>query len=447
MLKRWTGVLVVGALGLTGRTAEAQTPPTRYILHATADELDAIVARHALTVTDVLRRSTDEIVVVDQPVDRTAADIEAELGGDADVLGFEPDRRVDVSERPSATGLTQSTAAILEALKSTWPVSYFGSTVPASYASQAAWTILKLDQSQALATGNSVVAVIDTGVDADHPALKDVVTGGYDFTRNTEGPATDMADLSQSTAAILEQSTAAILEQRNVILLNQSTAAILEQSTAAILESLPAAFGHGTMVAGLIHYVAPTARIMPLKAFHADGSSQLSDILRAVYYAVDHGARVINMSFSTPDSSRELQRAIDYAYRNKVIVVAAAGNEGLQARMFPAGFSSVIPVGSVDNGDLRSGFSNYGGASGVRIALPGESLVTTYPAGHYAAVSGTSFSAGLTSGAVALMLQVFPKLVVSDVNNDIITNAKPVAGFGNGRIDLPAAITKSSKRR
>ena len=61
---------------------------------------------------------------------------------------------------------------------------------------------------------------------------------------------------------------------------------------------LPHAFGHGTMVAGLVHVVAPTASIMPLKAFSADGSSNLFDIERAIYYAVDHGAKVINMRFS-----------------------------------------------------------------------------------------------------------------------------------------------------
>src|SRR5437773_10858972 len=82
---------------------------------------------------------------------------------------------------------------------------------------------------------------------------------------------------------------------------NQSTAAVLDQSTAAVLDGKVqyAAFGHGTMVMGVIHLVAPTAKLLPLKAFHSDGTGNLSDILRAIYYAVQNNASVINMSFDT----------------------------------------------------------------------------------------------------------------------------------------------------
>lgn len=79
--------------------------------------------------------------------------------------------------------------------------------------------------------------------------------------------------------------------------------------------------------------------------------------------------------------------------------------------------------------------------------MPGEILVTSYPAGHWAAVSGTSFSAGLTSGAVALMQQVYPKLAHSDAVNDIGTGARPVSGFEDGRVELPLAVATSARRR
>lgn len=449
MRNRRLGILLFAILwaGLSVQRSFAQAPP-RFILRAGTDLLAGVLARHALTQSEVIRARADEtIVLVDQPLGRTAEQLEAEMELDLEVAGFERDRRVEVSERLSATRLTQSTAAILEALRATTPVGFYGSTVPAAYAAQPTWSILGLASAQSMATGNAVVAVIDTGVDAKHPLLRSVLVSGYDFTRNVAGMATDMLDLPQSTAAILEQSTAAILEQRQVFVLNQSTAAILEQSTAAILEGVPPAFGHGTMVAGLIHYVAPTARIMPLKAFHADGSSELSDILRAIYYAVDNGARVINMSFSTPTASGELSHAAAYAAKRKVICVAAAGNEDQVVKMFPSADSKVIGVGSVTNADRRSVFSNYGGTSNVRIATPGETLVTSYPAGHYAAVSGTSFSTGLTSGAVALMLQVAPGMSLSDVIDDIGTDAVPVSGFEDGRIELPNAIVKSAQRR
>jgi len=136
-----------------------------------------------------------------------------------------------------------------------------------------------------------------------------------------------MADLSQSTAAILEQSTAAILEQSTAAILedsttatlNESTAAIIERSTLGTLEQLPVeerppvAFGHGTMLAGLVHRVAPSAQIMPLKAFRGEGTSTLFDVVRAVYYAVDHGARVVTVSVSLLEESAELKRAVEYA--------------------------------------------------------------------------------------------------------------------------------------
>jgi subtilisin family serine protease len=133
----------------------------------------------------------------------------------------------------------------------------------------------------------------------DHPVLQPVLVPGYDFTRNTPGIPSELADLPPATAAILTQSTAVILDKKAVVVLNQSTAAILDQSTAAILDTskLPLAFGHGTMVAGIVHLAAPTASMMPLKGFQADGTASLLDIIRAVYYAVDNGARVINLSF------------------------------------------------------------------------------------------------------------------------------------------------------
>lgn len=437
--------LLLWATVLGAGSAFAQVE--RFILRTDADLLSGVLARHRLTVSKVLRDTDEVLVLVDQPPDRTADELEVEMALDLEVAGFERDRRIQVSEWLASAAVSQSTTAILEALRSTTRVGFFGSTVPASYAAQPTWSILKLAQSQSMATGNTIVAVIDTGVDASHSLLSQVLVPGYDFTRDVAGVASDLLDLPQSTTAILEQSTTALLEQRQVFVLNQSTAVALSQSTTAILEGLPPAFGHGTMVAGLVHYVAPSARIMPLKAFHADGSSDLSDILRAIYYAVDRGARVINMSFSTPTASGELSHAVNYAAKRKVICVAAAGNEGQVVKMFPAADSKVIAVGSTTNNDRRTSFSNYGGTSNVRVGTPGEVLVTSYPAGHWAAVSGTSFSSGLTAGAVALMLQVNPSLSLSDVVNNIATDAVPVSGFRDGRVELPSAIAKSRPRR
>ena len=264
-------------------------------------------------------------------------------------------------------------------------------------------------QGQLQINGNQappIVAVIDTGIDQLNTVLRPFVIPGYDFTRNVAGYASDVADLNQSTAAILEQSTVAILEQNQVALLNQSTVAILEQSTAAVLEGtgLPSHFGHGTMVAGLIHLVAPNAQLMPLKAFSADGTGSEANIIQAIYWATNHGANVINMSFELTDTSDALMKAVNYAARNGVILVASAGNNASTTLVYPASYGNVISVAAVNAQGQQSAFSNYG-SDLVQIGAPGEGLVTTYPGQHYAQVWGTSFSAGLVSGAAAVMLQ------------------------------------------
>src|SRR5258706_564196 len=138
--------------------------------------------------------------------------------------------------------------------------------------------------------GAGTVGVIDTGVDPTHPALHAVLLPGYDFTRNRDG-ADEKGDVTQSTAAVVDGVSPAWV--------NQSTAAVVDQSTAAVVDgSQYAGYGHGTMVAGVIHLVAPEASILPLKAFKADGSGYTSDVIRAIYMGVNYGARVLNIGFS-----------------------------------------------------------------------------------------------------------------------------------------------------
>jgi subtilisin family serine protease len=184
--------------------------------------------------------------------------------------------------------------------------------------------------------------------------------------------------------------------------------AVLDQSTVAVLDGKAqyAAFGHGTMVAGIVHLVAPQASIMPLKSFYADGTGYNSDILRAIYYATNHGAKVINMSFNYTSYSPELDKAVSYATQNGVVCVAAAGNSGLKATVYPAALKNVIDVASTSNTDRPSTFSNYG-APPVWLAAPGEGVMTTYPFGTYAAGWGTSFSAPLVAGTTAMMISTY----------------------------------------
>jgi subtilisin family serine protease len=225
---------------------------------------------------------------------------------------------------------------------------------------------------------------------------------------------------------------------------NQSTAAILDQNTANSLDpaTLPPAFGHGTMVAGIVHLTAPTARIMPLKAFRGDGTANLSDILRAIYYATDNGARVINMSFSLLSYSLELDNAIRYAEHAGVTCVASNGNLGIALITQPAALNRVIAVGSTSNTDERSFFTSFGPPTWI--TAPGEGVITTYTGNNYAAAWGTSFSTPFVSGAAALALQIDSKANYSETSNWLTRAKELTPDLGHGRLDLYQALSSSS---
>lgn len=283
------------------------------------------------------------------------------------------------------------------------PITYYGSTVWHGYVYQPANQLIQTDSMHSIfgvAGSGITVAVIDTGVDPNHPALTSSLVAGYDFTRNQSG-GSEIADVSQSTAAVLDGSGTQAAQ------VSQSTAAVLDQSTAAVLDGTQyKAFGHGTMVSGIVHLVAPQAKIMPLKSFHADGTGYNSDILRAIYYAAGHGAKVINMSFNYTTYSQELASAVNYATAKGVICIAAAGNSGQYATVYPAALKGVIDVASTSLKDTPSTFSNYG-APPVWLAAPGEAIMTTYPFGTYAAGWGTSFSAPFVTGTTAVIASVY----------------------------------------
>jgi subtilisin family serine protease len=263
---------------------------------------------------------------------------------------------------------------------------------------------------------------------------------GWDFTRNIAN-GSEMADVDQSTDSILDQSTDSILDHMAALVLNQSTTAILDQSTDSILDhvrsKLPSAFGHGTMVAGLIHLVAPAAKLMPVKVFTGAGTATLSNIVSGIHWAVDHGADVINMSFSSTQSSPELHAAIAYANSKGVICVASAGNDGEQnPPVFPAGYQSqIIAVASTNNQDIRSTFSNYGNTL-VDVAAPGEGVVTLYPGNNYAEGWGTSFSAPLVTGGAALLVQLGKNITVVQADQAISQAIPTGQGLGAGELDL-----------
>ncbi|HEX4426357.1 MAG TPA: S8 family serine peptidase [Terriglobales bacterium] len=387
--------LCFGIQSLSAQTFKAQTPPMTRIIVRTSLGLGGV-----LNLCKILGCSNAE-ALGDPQGQLFMIQTPASLNGitsllNISVLGLvsiETDQNVQTQE--ASAGVTPNY------LNDEAPFSYYGTSVWHGYVSQPGNQLIRTDATHAaFNAGNGViVADIDTGVDATHPVLKNVLISGYDFTRNSAG-GSEMGDVTQSSVAVLDKNP-------RPARVSQSAVAVLDQSAVAVLDG-PGyeAFGHGTMTAGIIHLVAPQAQIMPLKAFKADGSGYDSDILRAIYYAVNHGAKVINMSFNYTTYSQELANAVNYANANGVICVAAAGNSGVQATVYPAALKGVIDVASTSNNDTPSSFSNYG-APPVWLSAPGEGVMTTYPFGTYAAGWGTSFSTPMVSGTAALMLSQY----------------------------------------
>jgi subtilisin family serine protease len=378
-------------------------------------DVAAFARRHNLSVVKSLTGSGTGVHVLQAPAGRSAAQVLSELATDVTVSAAEPEKAVrlpGLSSTNPVSDLSRSTAS------SMWldgtPKWYYTSFAAAAYINQQAGQIINLQRAHTLADGNGAnVAVIDTGIDRTHIVLWGAIGDGYDFVSNTSG-GQERVDTNQETTPILDQETTPILDQEttpildggSAVILRQETTPILDQETTPILDSKKyPAFGHGTMVAGLIHLVAPRAKLLPVRAFGADGAATISQVVAAIYWAVDHGADVINMSFSTTQNSSQLSAAIDYALGKGVILVAAAGNDGQAIQVWPAAYKNVIGVGSTNNSYIRSSFSNYGNKM-VEIAAPGEADVTLYPGQHYAQVWGTSFSTPLVAGGAALLFDI-----------------------------------------
>lgn len=375
-------------------------------------------------VTEQLDGSAGNVFLVTSPANVPLKTFLQTLLGQVGIVDAEPDLLLHLTQSQTLTAPS--------GLWDTTPVSYFGTTVWNGYANQPAVQIINLQTAQSVGnTGNGVVAVIDTGVDPTHSVLAGVLLPGHDFTRNQDG-ASELADVNQSTMAVVNGAVPAQV--------NQSTMAVVnDQGTSTFSQSQYADFGHGTMVAGVIHLVAPTAQIMPLKAFRADGTGSLSDVLRAIYYATQHGAQVLNMSFDFTSYSQELANATNYAVRRGVVCIASVGNDGQNIMVYPAGLSTVIGVASTANDDTLSSFSNYGQPP-VWLGAPGEGIITTYPYGTYAAGWGTSFSTPFVSGTVALLRGVDTSLNQASAAQAVSHAVFVSPALGYGRLDISHAI-------
>jgi subtilisin family serine protease len=294
-----------------------------------------------------------------------------------------------------------------------------------------------------------LVADVNSQVDYGHPALRGHLTAGHDFV--TTRP-TGSGGLNQSSSSFMDQSSSSFMDQSSSSFMDQSSASFMDQSNAEFLneadfrslgpDTAKPAYSHGTLTAGVIAALAPDAMIMPLRAFDDNGAADLFILAKAIRYAVDNGAHVINMSFGTLEKSKALQNSIDYAKSKGVILVASAGNNNTSKPQYPAAFSGVLTTAATDLSDKKATFSNYG--SHIIVDAPGVNIISAFPGGYYAVVSGTSFSAPAVAATAALVRSV----QYSGAANSIVQGAVDIDSrnpayrnkLGYGRIDVYRAV-------
>ena len=262
----------------------------------------------------------------------------------------------------------------------------------------------------------------------------------------------------QLLAGTLDQSTMSLFwEEMQQFTLDQSTMSLfweqlqffhVNQSTMSLFgNGMFDRLGHGTLVAGLLHAVAPEAQLVPIRAFVSQGQSTLFLAMTAVYAAIDQEVDVINMSFSIGQDSEAFGRVVQKAWSDGIVLVASAGNNAEDASdVYPASYPTVIAVAATDLGDRLADFSNFG--KNISVTAPGDEVVTTFPGGLYARASGTSFSAPLVSGSVALLVSLGGR--ANTAARTIIVTADSIDGLnpefekllGKGRINLLNALGK-----
>lgn len=287
------------------------------------------------------------------------------------------------------------------------------------YTKQEQWGLKKIKAEQAWEVTNedsdTVIAVLDTGVDVDHPDLGDKII--------KEGAYNCFDDSSKVSDK----------------------------------------FGHGTHVAGIaaaktnnergMAGVAWKAKILPVKVLNNYGTGSDLTTAKGIVYAANWDENhpdkrvVINMSFSGAGYSTVLKNAIDYAIKRGVVVVSSMGNKFASQYAYPAACEGVIAVGATNYQDEKASFSTTG--EWISVSAPGTNIVSTMPEGNYTQKKGTSMASPHVAGAAALVLSAYPELSPSQVKAQLEQTAKDLgkAGFdsqfGHGQIDLTRAVTKA----
>lgn len=295
-----------------------------------------------------------------------------------------------------------------------------------------------------------IVAVVDSGVDRTHNQLRNQIYV------NPGETGLDSQGRDKATNGVDDDHNGFI---------DDVSGYDFEKNSAFVTDGT----GHGTHVAGVIAAqqsagsvkgLADQARILPLDFMTDDGSGNISDAIRAMAYAAQMGAKVVNASWGGSPCSRNLQSAIADLGARGIIFVSAAGNNGVdldEQPEYPAayGMSSQVTVGASSTRDFMEIFSNFS-YSLVNIMAPGSGIVSTYPdlststtkrTDLTKSLSGTSMAAPFVSGAAALLLGARPNATVSDVKNALLlsVDSGPFQVSSRGRLNVRKALVEILK--
>lgn len=271
----------------------------------------------------------------------------------------------------------------------------WGSNDKTGYINQTALEQVDLPPVQGVYSGtNVVVAVLDTGIDASHPALAGRVLPGYDFVNDDAIPQ-DGPEPGQPDGP---------------------------------------AEGHGTHISGIVLLVAPESKVMPVRVLDVDGSGDMFVLAYAIDWAVANGADVINLSLGTDADANILKVVIANAQAHGVLVTAAAGNDNAVTPQYPAAYPGVVAVTALDEANHKADFANYG-PDWIDLAAPGVSITSTIPVSGsimYATWSGTSMAVPFVSGAAALLRQQFPAAQPSQIADLLVQTGMSLDSYNPG---------------
>lgn len=394
-----------------GPTAEASATPATPVMPAPADAAAARASVAAVDNEPVIRVPLDPSYVANRLLLRFRAGTSAER--QARVLaaaGVEVARRVPqiglvivrVSPARRDAALASLDASPLVANVEKDALVHVLDTVPNDSDWSLQWGLRKLGLpsvwDRARGSKSVIIAVLDTGVDPRQPDLRRGLLPGFDLVNNDADPSDD--------------------------------------------------HGHGTAVAGVIAArtnnaagmagVCWACSILPVKVLTADGSGDLALVAAGVVKAVDAGAHIINLSLGGPGDDQALDDAVAYAVRNGALVVAAAGNNGVDTPFFPASAPGVISVAATNESDRLYTWSNYG--SWVAIAAPGCNVATLRNSA-FGTFCGTSSAAPIVSGLLGLAVAARPFASRDQIVTALEGTTVPMgAGVARGRVDPRAML-------